>query len=528
MPQPARPATPAIETAADPAHDVAIVGISLIMPGAQATEAYWRNIVDKVSSIIEIPPTRWDWRLHFSEDPQETDRIASKWGGFIDDVPFDPMRFGIPPRALNSISLLQLIMLETVRRGLVDAGYAGQDYDHEHTAVIVGTDGSNPLTDLYGLRTTLLRFRDELDPALFALLPPITEESMPGTLSNVVSGRVANRFNFGGANFTVDAACASSLTALALGCQELSAHNCDLMVVGGADLTQSLFSYHGFSRTRALSPTGSALPFDKNANGIVISEGFGVVILKRLADAQRDGDRIYAVVKGVGKSSDGKGLGLTAPQPIGQLRAFTRAYAETGFSPRTLGLYEAHGTGTVVGDRAELETITTTLHNAGASPQTCAIGSVKSLIGHTKNAAGVAGLIKVVMALYHRTLPPHANIGAPLDGVTEEESPVYMLKEARPWLAHPAHPRRAAVSAFGFGGVNAHVVLEEYGASQDRAPARPRGEDGAADWPCELCLFYGADVADLTRQVDRLLADLAAGATPRLADLPIPLLATQP
>ncbi|MEZ4714979.1 MAG: beta-ketoacyl synthase N-terminal-like domain-containing protein [Caldilineaceae bacterium] len=175
--------------AADPSHDVAIIGISLIMPGAQETEAYWRNIADKVSSIVEIPPTRWDRRLHFSEDPQETDRIASKWGGFIDDVPFDPMRFGIPPRALNSISLLQLIMLETVRRGLVDAGYAGQDYDHEHTAVIVGTDGSNPLTDLYGLRTTLLRFRDELDPALFALLPPITEESMPGTLSNVVSGR---------------------------------------------------------------------------------------------------------------------------------------------------------------------------------------------------------------------------------------------------------------------------------------------------------------------------------------------------
>lgn len=493
--------------------DIAIIGLSLVMPGAQETETYWRNILDKVSSIAEIPPTHWDWRLQFSDDPNEADHIASKWGGFIDDVPFDPMRFGIPPRALSSISLLQLIMLETVRRALEDSGYAGHDYDHEHTAVVVGTDGSNPLTDLYGLRTTLLRFRDELDPELFRILPPITEESMPGTLANVVSGRVANRFDFGGPNFTVDAACASSLTALAIGCQELAAHNCDLMVVGGADLTQTLFSYHGFSRTRALSPTGSALPFDKKANGIVISEGFGVVVLKRLNEALRDGDRVYAVVKGVGKSSDGKGRGLTAPQPIGQLRAFTRAYAKTGFSPRTIGLYEAHGTGTVVGDRAELETITTTLHNAGAAPQTCAIGSVKSLIGHTKNAAGIAGLIKVAMALYHRTLPPHAQVTMPLDGITDEESPVYMLKEPRPWLAHPDHPRRAAVSAFGFGGVNAHVVLEEH------AHSMAQGDNGAANWPFELFLFYCADADELTQQIDRLLADLQAGAAPRPADL---------
>jgi 3-oxoacyl-(acyl-carrier-protein) synthase len=364
--------------------DVAIVGIGTLLPGAQDRELYWRQIVDRVNAICEIPKSRWDWRLYFDEDRRARDRIYSKWGGFLEEVAFDPTRFGIPPNALRSIDPLQLLTLEVVRRALEDGGYAGGEFDREHTSVILGASGG--LGDVgvqYGVRSEIARFVENPPASVWERLPEWTEESFAGVLLNVSAGRVANRFDLGGSNFTVDAACASSLAAIQLGVAELESGRSNVAIAGGVDTVQSPFGFLCFSKTQALSPRGRARTFDANGDGIVISEGLAVVVMKRLADAERDGDRVYATIKAVAGSSDGRALGLTAPRTEGQARAVARAYRKAGVSPATLGMIEAHGTGTPVGDRTEAETMIGVLRAAQAPPKSCAIGSVKTLIGHT-------------------------------------------------------------------------------------------------------------------------------------------------
>ena len=494
--------------------DIAIIGISTLLPQAQYAENFWENILRKVDSITEIPQSRWDWRLYYDPDKKARDKIYSKWGGFIDDVPFDPMRFGIPPKSLKSIEPLQLLALEAVRRALEDAKLAGGDFDREHTSVILGAGGG--IADLgqqYATRSNLPLFVESPSEEVWERLPEWTEESFPGLLLNVIAGRVANRFDLGGSNFTVDAACASSLTAIDLAVKELETGRSNLVIAGGVDTVQSPFAYMCFSKTQALSPTGKCRTFDKNADGIAISEGIAIVVLKRLADAQRDGDRIYGIIKSVAGSSDGKALGMTAPLPAGQMRALKRAYSKAGFSPNTLGLYEAHGTGTVAGDRAELETILSTLQAEKAESKSCLVGSVKSMIGHTKSTAGVAGLIKVALSLYNKTLPPHYGVETPLEAIADPDSAVYLLKEAHPWLENPNYPRRAGVSAFGFGGTNFHAVLEEYrGNVADTAP-------GNQSWPYELLVLRAENGESLSKKVQSLSQALQAGASPRLRDL---------
>ncbi len=494
--------------------DIAIIGISTLLPKAENPERFWENILRKVDTITEIPSSRWDWRLYYDPDPKTRDKIYSKWGGFLDDVPFDPMRFGIPPKSLKSIEPLQLLSLEAVRRALEDAGLAAGDFDRENTSVILGCGGG--LADMgqqYATRSEIPRMVDAPSEQVWERLPEWTEESFPGLLPNVIAGRVANRFDFGGSNFTVDAACASSLTAIDLAVKELESGRSNVVIAGGVDTVQSPFAYLCFSKTQALSPRGRSRTFDKSADGIAISEGIAIVVLKRLADAQRDGDRIYAVIKSVAGSSDGKALGMTAPLPAGQMRALKRAYNKAGFSPNTLGLYEAHGTGTVAGDRAELETIISTLEAEKAGSKSCAIASIKTMIGHTKSTAGVAGLVKVALSLHHKVQPPHLGVETPLDPIANPDSPVYLLKEAQPWIRHPDYPRRGGVSAFGFGGTNFHAVLEEYqGNLCETAP-------GNQTWPYELFVLKSENREALAKEVQSLSEALQTGAQPRLRDL---------
>jgi acyl transferase domain-containing protein/NADP-dependent 3-hydroxy acid dehydrogenase YdfG len=510
-------AAPVTEPSTPPQpSDIAIVGIGTLLPKAPSPEAYWHNIVHKVNAITEVPVDRFDWRLYFDPERRQRDKIYSKWGGFLDEVAFDPTRFGIPPNSLRSIDPMQLLALEVVRRAIEDAGYADGDFDREQTSVIFGASGG--LGDLglqYAVRSEIPRIIEQTDERAWDRLPEWTEESFPGTLPNVAAGRVANRFDFGGLNFTVDAACASGLAAINLAVGELESGRASVAIAGGIDTVQSPFTYLCFAKTQALSPQGKAKTFDASGDGIVISEGLAAVVLKRLADAERDGDRIYAVIKAVAGSSDGKALGLTAPLPAGQMRALDRAYGKAGYSPRTLGMVEAHGTGTAVGDRAEIETVVRTLTAAETPARSCAVGSVKTIIGHTKATAGTAGLIKVALALHHRTLPPHVGVSKPLDPIAAADSPVYLLDEARPWFAHPDHPRRAGVSAFGFGGTNFHATLEEYRDEYRPAAARL----SSAEWPCELFVFRAADKPALTKQLQSLRAALTAGAAPRLRDL---------
>ncbi|MEA2094207.1 MAG: beta-ketoacyl synthase N-terminal-like domain-containing protein, partial [Pseudomonadota bacterium] len=416
--------------------DIAVIGIGAAMPKADNARAFWQNILDGLDAITEIPQRRWDWRLYFDEDRTAKDKIYSKWGGFLDDMVFDPVQYGMPPNAVKSVDPLQLIALDVVRQTLEDAGYEGREFDGERTSVIIGTSGgAGDVGMQYGLRSELPRFNGELPEDVSSQLPTWSEDSFAGILLNVVAGRVANRFNFGGVNFTVDAACASSLAAIYQAVVELEGRRSDMVIAGGADTMQGPFGYLCFSKTQALSPTGRCRTFDANSNGIVISEGIAMVALKRLEDAERDGDRVYAVIKGVGGSSDGRARGLTAPLPDGQLRALNRAYAKAGYSPKSVSLFEAHGTGTVAGDTAELETMTRLLQQVGADPQQSVVGSVKTMIGHTKAAAGVAGLIKTVLALYHKTLPGHANVIKPNHRLRSADSPLYLIRDAKPWIA---------------------------------------------------------------------------------------------
>ncbi|MFP5305253.1 MAG: beta-ketoacyl synthase N-terminal-like domain-containing protein, partial [Gammaproteobacteria bacterium] len=509
-------ATRARVQAAKPS-DVAIVGIGVLLPKAGTPQDYWHHIVHKIGALGEIPASRWNWRQYFDADRKARDKVYSRWGGFLDEISFDPMRFGIPPKSMKSIDPMQLLTLEVASRALADAGYAEGGFERETTSIILGAGGG--LGDLglqYGVRAELPRFIDNISEDTWERLPEWTEESFAGTLLNVAAGRVANRLDLGGVNFTVDAACASSLAAISIAVAELESGRSSMVLAGGIDTVQSPFGFLCFSKTQALSPTGEPKTFDQSAVGIAISEGLAVVALKRLADAERDGDRIYAVIKAVAGSSDGKALGLTAPRPEGQVRALTRAYAKAGFSPATLGLVEAHGTGTAVGDRAEAQTITRALAAENAAPKSVALGSVKTLIGHTKASAGVAGLIKVALALHHRVLPAHHGVSKPIDTIAEAQAPVYLLKDARPWLAHPQHPRRAGVSAFGFGGTNFHAVLEEYRGAATAA-------SGASRWPAELCVFRSDDLPALERELLRVRALLGDGSRVPMGELALAL-----
>ncbi|MFO0845675.1 MAG: beta-ketoacyl synthase N-terminal-like domain-containing protein [Gemmataceae bacterium] len=528
--------TPVVnEEPARPPCDVAIVGMASFYPGAKNTTEFWHNILDKVNAVTEVPASHWDWRLYYDADPRARDKIISKWGGFLKDVVFNPLDYGITPNSLNSIEPLQLFLLEASRLALTDAGYDWKDegqrrtyepgvvkrsFNRDRTAAILGIGGGgSPLAVMYGFRTCLplletvpgldMNAQEVLDKSR-GVLPEWTEDSFPGILFNVAVGRVANRFNLGGPNYAIDAACGSSLAAVYACVRELELGTSDLAIAMGADTVQTPYAYMAFSKTHALSPNGRCRPFDAAADGIVLSEGVGAVILKRLDDAVRDGDRIYAVIKGMGASSDGRDKGLTAPRAEGQLRALRRAYGQAGVSPATVELIEAHGTGTVAGDQTESKALAQMMQEAGAEPQSCAVGSVKSMIGHTKCAAGIAGLIKAALSLHHRTLPPTV-VETPNGNFTD--GPLYLNTEARPWVKGDG-PRRAGVSAFGFGGTNFHAVLSEYdGDYLDERPALTR-------WPAEL-FVWAADKRDsLSQQIAHIADLLKAGAKPALRTWP--------
>lgn len=474
--------------------DIAIVGIGCLLPQACDARTLWGRIIGKADGIGEIPADRFDSTKYYDKDRHARDKIYSRWGGFLEEIPFDPLKYGIPPAAVPSIDPFQLLTLEVVSQALADAGYSERPFDRERTSVILGASGGvGDLGFRYGIRAGLPMYLDPVPEDVLSNLPEWTEDSFAGVLLNVAAGRVANRLNLGGLNFTVDAACASSLAAVYVAARELESGASNMVIVGGIDTVNSPFGFLCFSSAQALSPTGRCRTFDESADGIAISEGLVALALKRVADAERDGDRIYAVIRAVAGSSDGRGKGLTAPRPEGQMRVLERAYAAAGFSPATVGLVEAHGTGTVAGDAAEVTALTRVFGAAGALPASCALGSIKSMIGHTKSAAGVSGLLKVALSLYHKVLPPTLHVTKPNAKLREAGTPFFVNTEALPWIGSPDshHPRRAAVSAFGFGGTNFHVVVEEYdrngpGALPEKAPLE--------SWPAEV-LFWTAPSA---------------------------------
>ncbi|MEU6483287.1 SDR family NAD(P)-dependent oxidoreductase [Streptomyces sp. NPDC046887] len=482
---------------------IAIVGLSALYPKSSNVRDFWANVVSAADCIDDVPAGHWDVDEHYDPDPTVPDKTYSKRGGFIPDVPFNPLEFGLPPNTLEVTDVLQLLSLVVARDLLKDAGADQPWYDASRTGVVLGITGANQLTQplTARLQSPVLkevvrscglseRDAEEITAKFRLAYAPWEENSFPGMLGNVVAGRVANRLDLGGINMTIDAACASSLGAVRTAVSELLEGRSDTMLVGGCDAENTIFMYLCFSKTPALSKSGRIRPFDKDADGTLIGEGIGMLALRRLADAERDGNRIYAVLRGMGTSSDGRFKSIYAPRKEGQVVALRRAYEDADCLPSSIELFEAHGTGTAVGDATELSALSAVVSEGNDHRQYAAVGSVKSQIGHTKAAAGAAGLIKLALALHHKVLPPTINVNEPNPAIDFASGPFYVNTEARPWIRDPERPkRRAAVSSFGFGGTNFHMVLEEHG----------DGDDLKVTYPvAAVQLWHAPDTAALT------------------------------
>jgi acyl transferase domain-containing protein/NAD(P)-dependent dehydrogenase (short-subunit alcohol dehydrogenase family) len=463
---------------------VAIVGIGAIMPDALNAKLFWENILKGHYSVKDVPADRWSTQLYYDNDPKAPDKTYSKIGAWVTNFEFNPiqMRIPIPPTVILQMDFTQQWGIAASYQALSDYGYPQRSIDPERMAVILGNANAGERhyrstmriilpeyvqalaqSDAFkGLPTAVQQqLIENMEKNIRNKIPDITEDTMSGELSNIIAGRIANVFNFSGPNFVTDAACASSLSALQAAIQGLNNFQYDAVLTGGVDRNMGPESYVKFSKIGALSADGSR-PYADGANGFVMGEGSAIFLLKRLADAERDGDKIYAVVRGIGSSSDGKGKGITAPNPLGQQRAIERAWKNAGVTPASAGLIEGHGTSTRVGDVVEVNSLNEIFGKFGLSMGTIALGSVKSNIGHLKGAAGAAGLAKVAFALDQKILPPSVNFHKPNPNIDFEHMPFYVNTQAQPWEKPVGEIRRAAVSSFGFGGTNFHVVVEEY------------------------------------------------------------------
>jgi PfaD family protein len=498
---------------------IAIVGIGALFPKAANVQALWGLLRRGEDAIGDIPPSHFSVGDYFDADAKAPDKIYARRGAFLPQTQFDPTEFGIPPTILEATDTSQLLALVVAKMALEDAGYPEDaTWNRARTSVLLGVTGTQELVVSLGARLGHPRWRkalaeagvdaqtaDDVVERIAASYVGWQENSFPGLLGNVVAGRIANRFDLGGTNCVVDAACASSLGALHLAMAELESRRSDMVLTGGVDTLNDIFMHMCFTKTPALSPTDDVRPFSDKADGTLLGEGLGMVVLKRLADAERDGDRIYAVIRGLGTSSDGRAKSIYAPLPKGQARALRAAYADANVRPFDVTLLEAHGTGTKAGDAAEFEALSTVFREDAPDVGWCTLGSIKSQIGHTKAAAGAAGLIKVALALHHRVLPPTIKVDRPNPALDLGKSPFVLSNVARPWLRPQRGPRIAAVSSFGFGGSNFHAVLEEYGA---------RATEPAWDGSVEIFAFAANDVAQLRAQVEAAFdeADTAAAA----------------
>ncbi|MEY9944788.1 acyl transferase domain-containing protein/phosphopantetheinyl transferase (holo-ACP synthase) [Kitasatospora sp. GAS1066B] len=505
---------------------VAVVGMAVLLPGAPDLASYWRNLLGGVDAITEVPEGRWDPEYYdpaAAAGPGDPDRLYCRRGGFLDgSVAVQPTRFGIMPSSVSGAEPDQLIALQVAAAAIEDAGGPDRLADRERVGVILGRGGY--LTPGLVRLDQRVRSAHQLVRTLGELLPELTDnqlirvrravtdqlgpdrpEAAIGLVPNLAASRLANRLDLRGPAYTVDAACASSLVAVDQAVGELATGRCDVVLAGGVHHCHDVTLWSVFAQLRALSPSQRIRPFHRGADGLLIGEGTGVVVLKRLADAERDGDRVYAVIRGTGVASDGRTAGLANPDPGGQSRAVRAAWRAAGLDPAApgaLGLLEAHGTATPAGDAAELATLAEVFGPAGEGER-AVLGSVKSMIGHTMPAAGVAGLVKAALAVHHGVLLPTLHCDDPHPALAGTR--FRTIDAARPWESVPGGPpRRAGVNAFGFGGINAHVVLEQAPGSPVALPTSratvtepERVLYLAADGPEQLAELLAADDAAL-------------------------------
>lgn len=447
---------------------IAIVGIGGIFPQAPNPDALWDIVNSGINTAAQPPRGRWALPLEQAYAPQKgkTDHVYSRLACFVEQpsVQLDYTRLQIDPALVQQLDPLFQLLLHAGTQAFFDL--TSLPVTRERIGVIAGnlalpTESTARLAQDYLGRTLS-------EQILGRYVPPGAPHALNRFMTGLPAAVLAQALGLGGPCFTLDAACASSLYALKLAVEELRSGRADMMLAGGVARPDSLYTQMGFSQLRALSPTGTCAPFDRYGDGLVVGEGSGMVVLKRTADALRDADHIYATIAGIGVSND-IGGSLLAPTSEGQLRAMRAAYAQAGWDPREVEYIECHATGTPVGDAVEVESLSQLWASAASAAQAtltanCALGSVKSNIGHLLTAAGSAALIKTLLALKHKTLPPTANFNVPSAALAADEVPFRVLKESEAWESrHPSGLRRAGVSAFGFGGINAHVLLQEWG-----------------------------------------------------------------
>ncbi|WP_232513635.1 type I polyketide synthase, partial [Burkholderia humptydooensis] len=466
-------------------------------PGAADLDAFWRNLVEGRDSIVEVPPHRWSLDRHYDPDPQAKGKTYSRWIGLLDDADaFDAEFFGISPREAEHMDPQQRVFMENCWHAIEHAGYNPFSLATQRTGLFVGC-ATGDYADLGR--------RDEAGA-----------QSFMGGASSILSARMPYFLNLDGPCLAIDTACSSALVAVNEACNSLLLGNCDLAIAGGVCVMAGPTLHILSSKAGMLSPTGRCRTFDGAADGFVPGEGVGTVLLRRLDEALAAGDTIHGVIRGWGINQDGRTNGITAPNPDAQRRLASGVYRRFGIDPKRIMMAEAHGTGTKLGDPIEVRALTEAFREFDAGTGYCAIGSVKSNIGHLALAAGIAGLLKVVLSLRHRTIPPTLHCESVNEHIDLARSPFHVPRVAQAWRTADGAPRMACVSSFGFSGTNAHMVVE-----QAPAAAPPAIADAASR---EQLVVLSARRPESLRAAaarlrDALVAQDAAVSAPRLVDV---------
>src|ERR1700736_400067 len=461
----------------------AIVGYAARFPGAADADEFWDVLREGRDAISEVPADRWDVDEFFDPDPDTPGKVATRRAGFVDDVTgFDAPFFGMSTREVRMLDPQHRLLLETAWHAVEHSGTAPTALANTNTGVFVGL----ATHDYLGMASDELAY------------PEIEAYLAIGTSNAAAAGRISYRLGLQGPAVAVDTACSSSLVAVHQACQALRYGECNLALVGGVNLLISPGTMINFSRAHMLSPDGRCKTFDAAADGYVRGEGCGVVVIKRLEDAIRDGDRIRAVVRGSAVNQDGASGGLTVPNGVAQQRVIADALKRAGVAPSDVGYLEAHGTGTSLGDPIEAQAAGAVFGVGREASRPLLIGSAKTNIGHLEAAAGIAGVIKVILSLEHETLPKHLHFKNPSPHIPWDRLAVEVVQEATPWERN-GRPRIAGISSFGFAGTNAHIILEEAPEEAAQPAAAPR----------------------LVAQPGDLRWDVAAGAAPRFSVLPL-------
>ncbi len=456
----ARTASPAPKEAANEAQGIAVIGLACRLPGATHAGAFWDLLRSGGSCISEVPPSRWDIDAFWDPDPSRPDKTYGRHGGFLEDIDcFDASFFGISGREARQMDPQQRAFLEEAWRALEDAGYAGRGAGRKNWGVFAGADSGD-------YQAHLRKAGAPLDPSAFL-----------GNDASILAARIAYFMNMTGPALTIDTASSSSLAAVHLACESLRRGETDMALAGGVSIHVTPTFHILCSKAGMLAADGACKVFDDDADGFVPGEAAGVVVLKRLAEARADGDHIYAVIRGSAMNQDGRTNGITAPSSLSQTQLIRDLYRKAGVDPAEIGYVEAHGTGTKLGDPVEVKALTDAFREFTSQRQGCAIGSVKSHIGHCTHASGVCGLLALTLALHHRMIPPSINFSTPNRHIDFENSPFFVNTGLRDWAPNARGGRIGALSSFGFSGTNVHMVVEA-APERERDPARALAGEG--------------------------------------------------